>query len=183
MRGDVNPDAVPDSALRRLGVALGRVVVVADRAVEIVTSLMLVFVIAINGMEIFSHSLFNYSLHWVYEINLLLANWIYYLGICMVYFKKKDIVLKLVDPWIPDNRMHVYLSVINFITMSVLSVIIYYGWVLLFVQAKTRTLGLGIPDFYFSLPVVVGSVLIILITIHQSLDLWLGTRSDATSTA
>ena len=179
----MNPDAVPDSALGRLGAALGRVVVVADRVVEIVTSLLLAFVIVINGMEIFSHSLFNYSLHWVYEINLLMANWIYYLGICMVYFKKKDIVLKLVDPWIPDSRMHVYLIAINIITMLVLSVIIYYGWVLLFVQAKTRTLGLGIPDFYFSLPVVVGSVLIILITIHQSLDLWLGARAEAAKAA
>ena len=175
----MTPDAVQDSVLQRLEPTLGRVVAAIDRVVEIVTSLLLFVVIAINGMEIFSHSLLNYSLHWVYEINLLLANWIYYLGICLVYFKRKDIVLKLVDPYIPKNRMHLYLIVINVVTMSVLSVIIYYGWVLLFVQAKTKTLDLGIPDFYFSLPVVVGSAFIILITLHQSLDLWLGARAQA----
>ena len=179
MNANTGQNSVPE----RLGPALGRVVGAIDRVEEIVTSLLLLVVVAINGMEIFSHSLLNHSLHWVFEINLLLANWIYYLGICMVYYKKKDIVLQIVDPYMPKNRMHVYLISINIITVFILSIIVYYGWILLFVQAKTKTLGLGIPDFYFSLPVVVGAVSIILIALQQSLDLWLGARAEAARAA
>ena len=54
--------------------------------------------------------------------SLLLANWAYCLGICLVHFRTKDIVLKLVDPWNPGDRMHVCLIAINLTTMSVPSV-------------------------------------------------------------
>ena len=168
----LNTNPTPMSFLERFGHALDRAVHVIDRVEEGVTSSLLVIVIVINGMEIFAHSVLNTSLHWVYEINLLLANWIYYLGICLVYYKKKDIILEIVDKFMNMRRLILYKISINIIISVVLGVIIYYGWILLFIQAKTRTLGLGIPNFYFSMPVVIGSVSIILIVAKQSLDLW-----------
>lgn len=165
--------------LERLDRRLAALVRAIDGLEELITSCLLVIVVVINGMEIFSHSVLNHSLHWVYEINLLCANWIYFLGICLIYYKKKDIVLEIVDRRLRKELMNIYLIVINIIIGAILIIIAYYGWLLLFIQAKTKTMDLGIPNFYFSLPVVIGSVSIILIIARQSLDLWLEGRRTA----
>ena len=173
---EVNKNATTAPLLERLNRRLHGVVHAIDRVEEIVTSTLLVIVIVINGMEIFCHSVLNQSLHWVYEINLLLGNWIYFLGICLVYYKKKDIVLEIVDRFVSKEFMKIYLISINAIIVVILFIIIYYGWLLLLIQAKTKSMDLGIPNFYFSMPVVIGSVSIILIVVKQSLDLWLERR-------
>ena len=172
----MNQTATRTPALERLNRRLDKVVRAIDRVEEVATSTLLVVVIVINGMEIFSHSVLNQSLHWVYEINLLLGNWIYFLGICLVYYNKKDIVLKIVDRFFNEKFMNIYLIAINIIIVVILFIIIYYGWLLLLIQAKTKSMDLGIPNFYFSMPVVIGSVSIILIVVKQSLDLWLERR-------
>lgn len=172
----MSQNATRPTALERLDRGLERVVRAIDRVEEVATSVILVIVIVINGMEIFSHSVLNQSLHWVYEINLLLGNWIYFLGICLVYYNKKDIVLEIVDRFISEETLKIYLIFINAIIVVILSLIIYYGWLLLFIQAKTKSMDLGIPNFYFSMPVVIGSVSIILIVVKQSFDLWFERR-------
>ena len=173
---EVNPDPARNSVLGRLDRRLDKVVRAIDRVEEVITTLLLTIVVVINGMEIFSHSVLNQSLHWVYEINLLLGNWIYFLGICLVYYKKKDIVLQIMDRNLSEEVMRIYMIVINAIIVAIVSIFAYYGWLLLFIQAKTKSMDLGIPNFYFSMPVVIGSVSIILIVVKQSLDLWLERR-------
>ena len=179
----MSQNATRPTALERLDRGLERVVRAIDRVEEVATSVILVIVIVINGMEIFSHSVLNQSLHWVYEINLLLGNWIYFLGICLVYYNKKDIVLEIVDRFISEETLKIYLIFINAIIVVILSLIIYYGWLLLFIQAKTKSMDLGIPNFYFSMPVVIGSVSIILIVVKQSFDLWFERRETPAGAA
>ena len=176
---EIYQNAARASVLERLDRGLGKVVSAIDKVEEFATSGLLIAVIVINGMEIFSHSVLNQSLHWVYEINLLFGNWIYFLGICLVYYHKKDIVLEIVDRHTGKEFMRIYRIVINAIIAVILFTIMYYGWLLLFIQAKTRSMDLGIPNFYFSIPVVIGSVSIILIVVKHSLDLWLEGRETS----
>ena len=62
-------------------------------------------------------------------------------------------------------------------TIGVLLVVVWYGWELLALQANYKTMGLGLRNHWFSLPVVIGAAMMIAIVLCQSLDLWL--RRDA----
>lgn len=50
----------------------------ADRTVEAIVGSILVVTVALNGAEIVSRSLAGHSFYWLYEINQLLANWMYH---------------------------------------------------------------------------------------------------------
>ena len=156
---------------RQLNYLLNKMVIYVDKIFEVITSILLFFVVFINGMEIFVHSVIGDSLHWVYEINLLCANWIYFLGICLVYIKKKDIVVDLIDRLMSENTKSFYSIILNIVIVIMLSIIAYQASKLMFIQVKTKTLGLGIPNFYFSMPVFISSIAIILILIRDSLDI------------
>ena len=163
-------------SLARLERALGAVARRVDGVEEALTSTLLVVVVVINGMEIFTRAVLNDSLYWVFEVNLLLASWLYFIGICLVYHRRGDITVDFLFNRLPWRVQRPYLIVINIVIVVILGIIVFHGYRLLIVQSRTATLGVKIPNHWFSLPVVLGSLSIILILVKQSLTLWL---SDA----
>ena len=173
-------DPTSERGVERIHAALGGVVRAVDRIEEVVTSVLLVAVIAINGMEVFTRTVLNYSFSWVYEINLLAANWIYFIGICLVYYHNGDITVEALDRFVSPKLLGRYRVLVNAVIVALLCVLIYYGGVLLAIQSRTKTLGLGVPNHFFSMPVVIGAVSMVLIIVWQSLGLWLeGRRTEA----
>lgn len=164
------------SALVRVDDALGATVRAIDRIEEFITSLLLITVVSINAVEVFMRTVLNSSFAWVYEVNLLIASWMYFIGICLVYYRKRDIFIEIVDRLISKDGLRAYTAILNIVIVVILLVIIYYGWILMGVQSRTKTLGVGIPNHYFSMPVVIGAVSMILIVVNQSLALWLERR-------
>lgn len=160
---------------------LGRAIGAIDRAAEIVTSTALVAVVLINALEIFSRTLLNDSQTWIYEINLLLANWIYFIGIVLVYYKKQDIVIDILLNFLGTHVQRYYLIFVNIALMGILAVLVFYGWRLIAVQSRTATLNLHIPNHLFSLPVVIGAIAMFLIVLGQSTTLALGGASKDAS--
>lgn len=156
---------------------LGRAIGAIDRVAEIVASTALVVVVLINALEIMSRTLLNDSQTWVYEINLLLANWIYFIGIVLVYYKKQDIVIDILFDFLGSRVQRFYLIFLNIVLMGVLAVLVFYGWRLVGVQSRTATLDLHIPNHLFSLPVVIGAIAMFLIVLGQSTTLALGGES------
>src|SRR5258706_7677838 len=75
--------------------ALDCVTHVLDRAIEVLTSILLILVVFANGGEIVARGAFNYSFNGIYELNLLAANWIYFLGVCLVYYRNSDITIDI----------------------------------------------------------------------------------------
>lgn len=159
--------------LTRLDRALGAVARWVDRLEEALTSSLLVIVVVINGMEIFTRAVLNNSLFWVFEVNLLLASWIYFIGISLVYYRRGDITVEFLFNRLPSRVQRLYLIALNVIIVAILAVIIFYGYRLLIVQSRTATLGVKIPNHLFSLPVVLGAGSMILILAKQSLEIWL----------
>lgn len=153
----------------------------ADHFIEVITSTILVVIIAINAAEIVTRSFFNFSFDWIHEINLLLANWLYFLGICLVYYRQQDITIDFVLRIFPGRLRSPFLIAINVLTVATLLVVAWYGWELLVLQANYKTMGLGLRNHWFSLPVVLGAVVMIAIVLCQSLELWL--RRDAPESA
>jgi len=165
--------------LRRFHRALGRGLAAADGVVAALTCVLLAFVVGANAWEIAYRALANQSLHWLYEVNLLLANWIYFLGICLVYWRRRDIVIDFLVDRLPAGPRRVYQSVINLVVIGVLAVIAWYGAVLMRLQAPDSTMGVGIWNPLFTLPVVLGALLMALIVLHHTLSLWLPERRTA----
>src|SRR5262249_40100297 len=64
-----------------------------DRAVALITAVLLTVIIAINALEIVARTAFDHSFIWLFETNLLLANWTYFLGICLVVSHSGDITV------------------------------------------------------------------------------------------
>jgi TRAP-type C4-dicarboxylate transport system permease small subunit len=152
---------------------LGQVVTWVDHLEEALTSILLVAILVINGMEIFTRAVLASSLFWVYEVNLLLANWIYFLGICLVYYRGRDITVEFLFNRLSARTRRLYAIALNAVMIAIVAVIIFYGYRLLLVQSRTTTLGVKIPNHLFSLPVVLGAASMILIFVKQSLTLWL----------
>ncbi len=149
----------------------------ADRVIEAITSTILVAIIAINAAEIVTRSFLSASFDWIHEINLLLANWLYFLGICLVYYRQQDITIDFVLRLFKGGLRAPFLIAINLLTVATLLVVVWYGWELLALQVNYKTMGLGLRNHWFSLPVVIGAAMMIAIVMCQSLDLWL--RRDA----
>lgn len=141
-----------------------------NRATSGFSGVMLVSVVATNSAEIVLRSAFNYSLDWIFEINLLFATWMYYLGICQVYYRRGDITVDFFVNTLPGKAKRVWVWVVDLATLGTLVVIGWYCVRLVIVQWPFRTPGgLALPTATYSLPVVIGSVIMIVHVCAQRL--------------
>ena len=89
----------------------------------------------------------------------------------LVYSKKRDIVIELLVGRLGGRVRTGYLIFLNFVILAVMAVLIFYGWRLVWVQSRTATLDLHIPNHLFSLPVVIGAMALFVIVLAQSVEL------------
>jgi TRAP-type C4-dicarboxylate transport system permease small subunit len=156
--------------------ALGRILDLVDGLVAALTCGLLAFVVAANAWEIALRAIANQSLHWLYEVNLLSANWIYFLGICLVYWRKRDIAIDFLTDRLPAGPRRLYQSLVNLVVVCVLAVIGWYGIELMRLQAPDYSMGVRIWNPLFTLPVALGAVLMALATLYHTLALWVSDR-------
>src|SRR5258706_3831837 len=142
-----------------------------DRAVALITGVLLIVIVAINGVEIVTRTLFEHSFIWLFETNLLLANWTYFLGICLVVSHSGDITVDFLFDRFGPRVQRCWLIAVNLVGMATLGVVAWYGGLLIELQMPFRSTGFGIPNPLFSLPVVLGAVFMVLMLARQSLDL------------
>jgi TRAP-type C4-dicarboxylate transport system permease small subunit len=142
-----------------------------DQAVEVLTSTFLAIIVLINGLELVGRNFFNYSFVWAHEVNLLLGNWVYFIGMTMVYYRNADITIEYFSGLLPLRAQRVWVLVCNLIVLGVLAVIVWYGWVLIELQTGFRTTGMGIPNPWFSAPVVVSALIMAVHVARHSAEL------------
>lgn len=153
----------------RLHNALNSVIGVIDRILIVTTFICLAMIVIIGGAEIFSRYVLNHSLFFVYEITMLLANWLYFLGFCLVFSRNEDIEIEFFTNMLP-TKSRKYLAVVCQIAISYFLIILsHYGFQILILQSKYSTEGLNIPNHYFSMPVVIGAVILLMISVRKLL--------------
>jgi TRAP-type C4-dicarboxylate transport system permease small subunit len=135
---------------------------------EFVSLNLLIIIVVINGAEIITRTWLPGSLYWVFELNQLFGNWLYFIGITLVYYRNDDISIDFLT-----NKLSFKLRMI---VLFVLIVISYYCVDLMILQSQARTVGLGITNHYFSLPVFISSVLMILYMFEHILVLYINTN-------
>ena len=156
--------------LERLYAPLEIVIEKIDTAELIIVVTAFLGIIGINTMEIFTRFALNKSFFWVYEITLLLANIMYFLGGALVYKRRHDIQMEYFLKFISRDLQRKWDFVIDGVCFYFFVIVLYHGVRLLAVQSKHVSQGLGIPNHYFSLPLVLGAVSMALIIVQQFLE-------------
>jgi len=135
---------------------------------------LMVAICAINGMEIVSRFFLNKSFFSVYEVTILLANWMYFLGACLVYKRRQDVQMEYFMNFFSKSFNKKWDFVIDAAIFYFLIVLLCQGLKLLPVQARHVSQGIGIPNHLFTLPLVVGTISMMLIILQQFLGRCLG---------
>jgi len=157
----------------RLHNALNSIIGVIDKILIVTTLICLSVIVIIGGLEIFFRYVLDHSLFFVYEITMLLANWLYFLGFCLVFRRNEDIEIEFFTNMLPAKARK-YLAVVCQIAVSYFLIILsYYGLQILILQSKHSTEGLNIPTHFFSMPVVIGAVILLMISVRKLLAILL----------
>jgi len=138
--------------------------------IMIVCVLILSSLIAINALEITLRSFFSTSLSWIFETNTLLASWLYFLGIAIIYHKGKDITVTAVQERLPSSLQRLYGRAMQLITAAVYIGCAWYAWRLIELQWPFRTPGVGYPRAAFTLPLLIGLAVVALECLRRVLD-------------
>jgi len=145
---------------------------VIDKVVLVFVVIALAVIVIINSMEIFSRFVLNKSFFWVYEISLLLGNWMYFIGISLVYKRKQDIQMSYFFDFFSPKVKKIWTFMIDGAIFYFFIILLPQSFRLLLIQSRYSTPGLSIPNHYFSLPLFIGTISVILIIIQQFLGKW-----------
>lgn len=148
---------------------LERIVDWVDRAEVILTFSCMVAIVTMGAMEIFSRYVLDKSLFFVYELTILLANWMYFLGFSLVFKRNRDIEIEFFVKRLPLRVRKTFSIVTSGAIFYFLMILAYYTFKLLVIQSRHSTEGLGIPNHYFSLPIFIGTLSILLICLNKFL--------------
>jgi len=149
---------------------LKRLVHFIDQAELVIVVGSLLLIVVINSMEIFSRFALNKSFFWVHEITILAANVMYFLGASLVYKRKQDVQMEYFLKFFSLPTQRKWDFVIDAACFYFFIILLYHGIRLLGIQSRHVSQGLGIPNHYFSLPLVVGTLSMILIMAQQMIE-------------
>lgn len=153
----------PNPVLRRFNQRVYHVCV-------IFTDLLLVALVINNLMEMAARGFWNTSIGWVFEVNLLIAIWLYFVGIYQVYFRRGDISVDVIMRRASLKAQRLVAIAIDIVIVATLVMISWYAVQLILVQWPFKTPGLRLPNPMFTAPVLIGSVFMALTMFERLLQ-------------
>lgn len=145
-----------------------------NRVCRALTVVLLAAIVCSNAAEIVLRSAFSYSLAWIFEVNLLLATWLYFIGICQVYYRKGDISVDVLSNFLPPPVRATWSLIVDLLSVATFAVIGWYGVRLAQVQWPFKTPGVGLPGASYTVPVVLGAAIMIFHVCVQRLQRTVG---------
>jgi len=142
----------------------------AYRVCVVVTNLLLAVLVLNNVIEMMARGIWHTSIQWVFEVNLLLAIWLYFLGIFQVYFRRGDISVDLLMRKAPLRVQRWAAILIDLVIVATLMMISWHAVELMRVQWPFKTPGLRLPNPLFTAPVLIGSVMMALTMFERFLQ-------------
>jgi len=160
---------------------LGSITDALRRAAESAAAAILVIIFAINALEIGARSnYFNHSFEWIYEVNLLLSAWLYFLGIVPVYYRGGDVTLRGYERIFTGRARDFYRAALEVVTAGTFGALAWFAWTLIELQLPFRTPGMRIPNALFTLPVLLGLGALALVGVRRATNLVAGRQPIAT---
>jgi TRAP-type C4-dicarboxylate transport system permease small subunit len=127
----------------------------------------LAVIVLINLLEIISRTFFHVSFAWIYETNLLLAAWTYFLGIIPVYARNGDVAVVGLRLILPDNLQALFDRAIYVICTITFAIAAWFTWELIELQLPFRTPGSGIPNALFTAPLLLAFFGLIVVLLNK----------------
>jgi TRAP-type C4-dicarboxylate transport system permease small subunit len=140
-----------------------------NQCCRLVTALLLAGIVCSNAAEVVLRTGFATALDWIFEVNLLAATWIYFLGVCQVYYKRGDIAVDVLARFLPPRARVAWSWIIDLLCVGTFAVIGWYGVLLMQLQWPFRTPGVRLPSALYSAPVVIGAIVMIVHVVVQRL--------------
>jgi TRAP-type C4-dicarboxylate transport system permease small subunit len=134
---------------------------VLDVGCRVLTGLLLAGIVCSNAAEVVLRTVFATTLNWIFEVNLLAATWIYFLGVCQVYHRRGDIAVDALTRFLPREMRVAWGWVVDLLSVTTFGIIGWYGIRLMELQWPFRTPGVRLPSALYSAPVVIGAVVMI----------------------
>ena len=131
----------------------------AYRVCAVATAALLAALVVNNLLEMAARGLLHTSIGWVFEINLLIAIWLYFMGIYQVYYKRGDISVDALLRLAAPRAQRAVSIAVDIAIVGTLLVIAWYSRNLMEVQWPYKTPGLRLPNPLFTAPVFIGSIL------------------------
>lgn len=153
----------PHPVLRRFNRAAYRVCVVF-------TNLLLAGLVFNNLIEMAARGFLHTSIGWVFEVNLLVAIWLYFIGIYQVYFRRGDISVDVIMRRASMKTQRMVAIAIDVVIVATLAMISWHAVQLMLVQWPFKTPGLRLPNPMFTAPVLIGGVLMALTMLERLLQ-------------
>lgn len=150
--------------IARLLRATDRVIVRAAIGVSVAA---LALIVLINILEIVSRTFFHSSFAWIYETNLLLAAWTYFLGIIPVYARNGDVSVVALKQLLPGGAQVVFGRAIHVVGIATFAVTAWFAWELIELQLPFRTPGSGLPTAVFTAPLLLGLLGLIVVLLNK----------------
>src|SRR5690349_3922048 len=91
-------------------------------------------IVLINVLEIVSRTVFHVSFAWIYETNLLLAAWTYFLGIVPVYARNGDVSVVGLRMLLPRNRQAMFDRALHVVCTATFAITAWFTWELIELQ-------------------------------------------------
>ena len=146
---------------------------------EIISISLLIVIVSINGAEIITRTWLPGSLYWVFELNQLFGNWMYFIGITLVYYRNEDISLIFLTNKLSKKLQFIVMLIIKYIVFFVFVIFSFYCFDLLVLQSHAQTVGLGITNHFFSLPVFISSVIMSIYLFEQIIKVAINTTPNS----
>lgn len=151
--------AAPASALDRLS----DVYLTASRAIVLAIPIgMFAVMVAVNALEIAGRAVFGISFSWVQEISILAAMWVYFFAYAMIVKNDEYIRVDLFTRYLPAGFNCSLDIFARLLVIAFHAVMIWFGVETFRFLSLFTTSVLDWPESLFVLPVVAGSVDILL---------------------
>jgi len=138
-----------------------------NQCCRLITALLLAGIVCSNAAEVVLRTAFATTLDWIFEVNLLCATWIYFLGVCQVYYKRGDIAVDVLARFLPPGARVAWSWAVDALCVITFGVIGWYGVLLMQLQWPFRTPGVRLPSALYSAPVVIGAIVMIVHVVTQ----------------
>lgn len=140
-----------------------------NQGCRVLTGLLLAGIVCSYSAEIVLRTAFSTTLSWIFEINLLCATWVYFIGVGQVYHKKGDIAVDFLARALPPGMRMVWSWVVDLLCVGTFFVVGWYGLQLVQLQWPFKTPGVGLPSAIYTAPVVIGAAVMIIHVCAQRL--------------
>lgn len=137
------------------------------RAATAISVAALASIVLINVLEIVSRTLFDRSFAWIYETNLLLAAWSYFLGIVPVYARNGDVSVVGLKQLLPLRSRATFERVIHAVSLVTFAIAAWFAGALVELQLPYRTPGSGLPNAAYTAPLLLGLIGLIVVLANK----------------